>query len=191
MEFTETRSAVVLLGDGVLVAGQWETRLPDSHVRVLAREGARTEDLLEMRSELLELRPAVVVVQGGVADFQLRRSVEHVVRNLELLMVAIRRDHPGARMLVQAILPLETSSIADVQDANRHLRQFSHTVGAQYLDLDSSLLEGGQLRAEFSDGVAMNETGYEAWAIELRSAIEALESAPPMTRPIQLIPSPA
>ena len=34
-----------------------------------------------------------------------RQSVEHLVRNVEFLMVTLRRELPGARLLLQSVMP--------------------------------------------------------------------------------------
>jgi lysophospholipase L1-like esterase len=138
---------------------------------------------------VVEARPDAIALLVGTNDLGMRRSVEHLVRNAELLLVNLRRDLPGTRTLVQSIMPRGREFADQIQDANRHLRQFSSTVHAQYLDLWPVLsLEDGELNPAYSeDRLHLNEAGYQAWLSELQPAIERLEDAPPMSRPISII----
>ena len=103
--------------------------------------------------------------------------------------MTLRRGLPGTRMLVQSIMPRGAEYADRVQDANRHLRQFAPSVNAQYLDLWPALAtESGEIDPTFSgDKLHLTEAGYQAWLSELRPALERLDDAPPMSRPITII----
>jgi len=122
-------------------------------------------------------------------DLGTRQTVEHLVRNIETLCVNLRRELPGSRMLVQSVMPRGREYAQRIQEANIHLRQFSSTVHAQFLDLWPALaLEDGELNPAYSDDrLHLNDAGYEAWLLELRPALDRLRESPPMTTPIQII----
>jgi len=111
------------------------------------------------------------------------------VRNIEYLLVTLRRGLPGTRMLVQSIMPRGAEFAERVHDANRHLRQFAPSVNAQYLDLWPALAgDGDEISPEYSDDkLHLTAAGYEAWLSELRPALERLDDSPPMSRPISII----
>jgi N-acetylglucosamine-6-sulfatase len=97
-------------------------------------------------------------------------------------------------MLVQSIMPRGAEFAERVQDANRHLRQFAPSVNAQYLDLWPALTgssdghSADEIAPAFSDDkLHLTAAGYEAWLGELRPALERLDDAPPMSRPITII----
>jgi lysophospholipase L1-like esterase len=104
-------------------------------------------------------------------------------------MVSLRRELPGARLLVQSIMPRGRDFAADIQDANRHLRQFAPSIHAHFLDLWPALaLPDGEIDPEFSDDrLHLTAAGYRAWRGELEPALERLDDAPPMSRPIGII----
>jgi lysophospholipase L1-like esterase len=101
----------------------------------------------------------------------------------------VRQEVPGSRTLVQSIMPRGREFSQDIQDANRHLRQYAQNVHAQYLDLWPALgIDEGELNPEFTnDRLHLTAAGYEAWLAELRPALERLRDAPPMSRPISII----
>lgn len=182
-------SRIAFLGDSITAGGDWPTWFPDRETHNLGVNGATTDDLVARFDSVIDLRPDAIALLIGTNDLGTRKSVEHLVRNVEYVLVSLRRDLPGARMLVQSIMPRAREFAAQIQDANRHLRQFSPSLRAQYLDLWPALaLDDGEINPEYSDDrLHLNDAGYAAWLAELRPALERLEDAPPMSRPIQVI----
>jgi lysophospholipase L1-like esterase len=187
--FTEARQSIAFVGDSITNHGDWSSWFPDRDVRNFGVSGDTTDDLIARIDQVLEFRPESIALLIGTNDLGTRKSVEHLVRNVEYLLVTLRRDLPGTRMLVQSIMPRAREFAAQVQDANRHLRQFSPSVNAQYLDLWPAMaLEDGEIDPQFSDDrLHLTERGYQAWLAELRPALERLDDAPPMSRPISII----
>ena len=185
----ETRSSIAFVGDSITNHGNWESWFPDRETFNLGVSGNTTDDLIERIDEVVELHPDAVALLVGTNDLGQRKSVEHLVRNIEYLLVTLRRGLPGTRMLVQSIMPRGAEFAERVQDANRHLRQFAPSVNAQYLDLWPALALGNdEISPEFSDDkLHLTAAGYEAWLSELRPALERLDEAPPMSRPISII----
>jgi N-acetylglucosamine-6-sulfatase len=179
----------VFLGDSITAAADWEAWFPDRETINLGVGGDTTDHVVARLDSVVEARPDAIALLIGTNDLGTRKSVEHLVRNVEYLLVSLRRDLPGVRMLVQSIMPRGREFSAQIQDANRHLRQFSPSVRAQYLDLwPAFALEDGEIRPELSDDrLHLSAAGYEAWMAELAPALERLEDAPPMSRPIQAI----
>lgn len=183
------RDTVVFLGDSLTAGGNWADWLPDLKVVNMAIGGATTDILLEQIDDVVALHPDEIVMLVGTNDLGTRQTVEHLVRNIETACVQLRKELPGSRMLVQSILPRGREYAHRIQDANIHLRQFSSTVRAQFLDLWPAMaLEDGELNPAFSsDRLHLNEAGYEAWLAELGPALVRLREMPPMTTPIQII----
>lgn len=180
---------IVFLGDSITAGGDWATWFPDRETHNLGVSGDTTDHLVARLDAVVSMRPDAVALLIGTNDLGTRRSVEHLVRNVEYLLVSLRRDLPGTRMLVQSIMPRGREFAAQLQDANRHLRQFSPSVHALYLDLWPAFAQAdGEIDPEFStDRLHLTEDGYAAWLAELRPALDRLEDAPPMSMPIKII----
>ena len=185
----ENRSSIAFLGDSITNHGDWQTWFPDRLTHNLGVSGDTTDEVIDRIDSVIELHPDAVALLVGTNDLSQRKSVEHLVRNIEYLLVTLRRGLPGTRMLVQSIMPRGAEYAERVRDANRHLRQFAPSVNAQYLDLWPALSsDGEEIDAKYSDdAVHLTPEGYEAWLSELRPALERLDDAPPMSRPISII----
>lgn len=179
----------VFLGDSITASGDWESWFPRHETHNLGVSGDTTDGVLARIDQVIAVVPDHVCLLIGTNDLGRGRSVEHVVRNIEYLLVSLRRELPGVRTLVQSIMPRGAEHAERVRDANRHLRQFSPTVRCLYLDLWPALAtEAGDLRPEFTlDGVHLTAEGYEAWLVELRPALDRLQGAPPMSSPVRVV----
>lgn len=187
--FIESRPSIAFVGDSITEGGRWDEWFPERSTHNLGIGGNTTDDLVARLDSVIELRPEAVALLVGTNDLGTRKSVEHLVRNIEFVLVSLRRGLPGARMLVQSIMPRGREFAAQIQDANRHLRQFAPSVNAQYLDLWPAMAQAdGELDpALSSDRLHLNDEGYERWLTELRPGLERLDDAPPMSRPITII----
>ena len=119
---------------------------------------------------------------GSTAAITLARAGKRVI-------VLEKGSHPRFH-IGESILPRTADQAPRIQDANRHLRQFSSTVRAQWLDLWPALADesGEALRPEFTtDGVHLSDEGYRAWVAELLPGLERLRGEPPMSRPLTVL----
>lgn len=184
-----TKEAILFLGDSITQGGEWASWFPDATTLNFGVAGNSSEDVLGRLDTVVEARPDEIVLLIGTNDLGMRRNVEQLVRNIQSILVDLRRDLPGSRMLVQSVLPRGREFADRIREANIHLRQFAPTVHAQYLDLWPTMaLEDGELNPAYSDDrLHLNAAGYEAWLTELRPALERLRDEPPMSRPIQAI----
>lgn len=182
-------NTVLFLGDSITASGDWATWFPDVTTLNFGVGGATSDDVLARLDEIVEADPDEIILLIGTNDFGTRQTVEHLVRNVQTILVELRRRLPGSRLLLQSIMPRGREFADRIQEANIHLRQFSSTVHAQYLDLWPVLaLEDGELNPRFSDDrLHLNPDGYEAWLSELRPGLERLREEPPMSRPITII----
>jgi len=182
-------NTVLFLGDSITASGDWETWFPELTTLNFGVSGATSDDVLARIDEIVEADPDEIILLVGTNDFGTRQTVEHLVRNVQTILVELRRRLPGSRLLLQSVMPRGREYADRIQEANIHLRQFSSTVHAQYLDLWPVLaLEDGELNPRFSDDrLHLNADGYEAWLSELRPGLERLREEPPMSRPITII----
>lgn len=181
-------NVTAFVGDSLTEAGRWEEWFPDDDVMNFGVAGDTTDDLIERLPQIIEARPNTVVLLIGTNDLAWRRTVEHVVRNIETILVTLRHELPEAQILVQSVMPRDRESADMVRKINTHLWQFAPSVRAQYLDLWPLLaLPDGEVNPEFShDRLHLTDRGYQAWLSELKPALEALRGLPPSSRAIFL-----
>ncbi|MBT1622214.1 hypothetical protein KK101_05875 [Curtobacterium flaccumfaciens pv. oortii] len=181
---TEERSPVLFLGDSITAQGSWDTWLPDEQTLNQGISGDTTDGVLARLDAVIAEQPEVIVLLIGTNDFgNHRASAEHVVRNVETILVTLRRELPGVRLLLVSVLPRQAEYTTKIEEANRHLRQFVATCHAQYLDAWPALADGDHLDDRFTDdGLHLTDEGYRAYLDELVPALERVRGLPPMSR---------
>ncbi|WP_210478932.1 GDSL-type esterase/lipase family protein [Naasia sp. SYSU D00948] len=164
------RPTTVFLGDSLTEQGKWAERFPELDVVNLGVSGDTTEQVLERLPEVIEKKPSTIVVMVGTNDLAWRRGAEQIVRNLESILWRLHHELPAARILVQSVLPRDRELADRVREINIHIRQYSPTVKAEWVDLWPVFAEeDGEIKADYSDDrLHLNEAGYAAWAEELR-----------------------
>ena len=179
---------LVLVGDSLTQGGDWAAWLPGEDVVNLGVAGDTTDDVVARVTDVMEAGPAVVALLVGTNDLAWRRSVEHVVRNVETILVTLRKELPEARILVQSVMPRGHEFADQIRDINRHLWQFAPTVHAAWLDLWPAMaLEDGELNPAYTDDrLHLNAEGYRVWVSELIPGLERARQLPPNSRAIQL-----
>lgn len=182
-------TTVAFVGDSITASGDWSEWFPELDTLNHGVSGDTTDDLIERLSAVIDAKPDEIVLLIGTNDLGTRLTVEHLVRNIQLMLVELRRQLPGTRMLLHSIMPRGNDFAGQIQEANIHLRQFAATVHAQYLDLWPAMARAdGEINPEYSDDrLHLNDAGYQAWLAELRPALERLREQPPMSRPIRVV----
>lgn len=183
-------ATIAFVGDSLTAGGRWDEWFPDFTVSNHGAGGATTADVLAGIDGLVAEQPDGFVLLIGTNDLAWRKSVEHVVRNIESILFLVHKQLPETRILMQSVLPREVEFAPLIRDINRHLRQFSGTVRAQYLDLWPALAdETGALHASHSDdGLHLSSVGYERWLGALRPAVDHMFAVPTTTVPLDTMP---
>ena len=185
----DERGLVLFLGDSITAGGSWDERLPEERTVNHGINGDTTDGVLERLDAVVQAAPDAIVLLIGTNDFgNHRKSAEHVVRNIETILVTLRRELPGVRLLLVSILPRQAEYTPRIEEANRHLRQFVATCHAQYLDAWPALADGDHLAEPVHRRrSAPDRRGLPRVHRELVPALERLRGLPPMSRPITAI----
>lgn len=162
---------LVMLGDSLSELGPWQDLLGLSTVRAQGIGGDTVPGLIARVGTLGT--PRMVALLVGVNDLNHGQTVDALLADYERLLAAIATQAPSARVLVQAILPLDaalygTKVQARIQDANRGLEALARARGHAWLDLHAIFHVDGGLDPHCTyDGLHLNATGYRRWAAAL------------------------
>ncbi|UFS60100.1 SGNH/GDSL hydrolase family protein [Subtercola endophyticus] len=182
------KSTLVFLGDSLTEHGRWQEWFGDYEVHNLGVGGDTTDDVRARLDDVVALQPSTVVLLIGTNDLGKRRSVEHIVQNIETILATLRTELPDAEILLESVMPRSAELAEEIREINRHIWQFASSVRTHYLDLWPALAtRDGELNPEYTeDQLHLNDLGYEAWLSELEPALERVYGLPPKSRPIRL-----
>jgi hexosaminidase len=168
---------VVMLGDSLTDRGEWWELLG----RPVANRGIAADAIADVRARLddvVALAPRTVFVLIGVNDLLEGAAPEAMARDHAALLGELHRRLPGARIVVESLLPIRDEVIArdeplasaTVRRANELLARGTAAAGADWVDVAAHLADaGGELDPRYSsDGLHLTGAGYRAWADALR-----------------------
>jgi lysophospholipase L1-like esterase len=163
------RNTLLFLGDSLTEFFDWEGRFPEHEVHNLGVAGETVQGLLRrlVRVVSYPVSPDVVFVMTGannvaIEDFSIVGCYRGIVEG-------IRSAFPGARVVVQSVLPVDFSWVDNrvIQRINTSLREIAGELGAEYLDVFALFADSRGRPIEgylLDDGVHISDKGYAVWA---------------------------
>ncbi|MEO7270652.1 MAG: GDSL-type esterase/lipase family protein [Vicinamibacterales bacterium] len=180
---------VVFIGDDVTAAWNGGGRFfpGKSYLnRGIARQ-TTPQMLVRFRQDVIALKPAVVVIQGGTNDVAgINGPGTRGTLSDNLMSMTELAQANGIHVVIASILPIcdcvrDQSSIrssARIADFNDWIRTYTASKGAFYLDYYAALAEGRTFKAALtSDGFLPNDAGYQVMAPLAEQAIAAALAA--------------
>ena len=129
--------------------------------------GDTTEGLLARLGELFYYKPDKVFILIGINDlFHPSMTPELIAENIIEIVNQINQYSPNTEVFVQSTLPTATISlIEDINSLNAILENAESQHPYNFIQLhDDFAIEDGKMNMEYStDGVHLNETGYQVW----------------------------
>ncbi|MEO8099429.1 MAG: GDSL-type esterase/lipase family protein [Acidobacteriota bacterium] len=197
---------VVLLGDSITNLWRLNEYFPQEDFVNRGINGQLTGQLLtRMKSDVVDLRPTAVVVQGGTFDLT-RDVAAGAIQNNYQLMADIAKAN-NIKVIFASVLPVNDYHAAEnptnqrtvsrppaqIRALNDWLKTFCAQRGYVYLDYFSVLVDDkGFLMEDVSDdGLHPNAKGYRLMAPLLAKAVD-LSTRPPIAapKPVPVAPKP-
>jgi lysophospholipase L1-like esterase len=167
------RGGVVLLGNSITEFGDWKRLLGDSGAINRGIAGDNTFGMLDRLSEVIGMRPRVLVVEAGINDIGQGVPPGMIAGNIGSIVQYVRVKSPGTRVYVVSVLPTNEQArqnypeVAGKNDVARELdsrlRAAAGSYGYVYIDLASKVADGsGNLDERYAkpDGLHLNDAGY-------------------------------
>ncbi|MCS7316248.1 MAG: GDSL-type esterase/lipase family protein [Bryobacterales bacterium] len=178
---------VVFLGDSITDGWRLNEYFPDRDFVNRGISGQITGEMLgRMKADVLDLKPAAVLVLGGTND--IARGVELATIQNNLTMIADLAEFRGIKPLLASLLPVcdyhkdknpayehtRRRPPEQIRRLNEWIQNFCRQRNLVYVDYYSQMVDSaGMLRAELTDdGLHPNAAGYRLMAPVALAAIE-------------------
>lgn len=162
-----SRAGTVFIGDSIIARwGALTTLVPGSVNKGIG--GQTTAQMLaRFKSDVLDLRPAAVVLEGGVND--LVSVLDPAPDNTAAMIQAAQAE--GVKVIVLAVLPAEIPFA--VWEYNVRLKAVCATYGVTYIDTFYPFMDGDHMRLELflDDRIHLNDAGYDVLARTVTAAL--------------------
>jgi lysophospholipase L1-like esterase len=167
----------------------WKKSFHGRNAANFAWGGDTTHNILwRMRNgELDGVSPKVVVLQAGTNNLPWRgpandRHVEDVVSGIRAIIDEFQKRVPKATIILTALFPrTQNHELAPaIQQINQRIALLADGKRVRFLDINDQLADadGRLLPGISSDGLHLEEPGYEVWARALKPILEELLGPP-------------
>lgn len=178
-ELKPARDRVVLLGDDAF--DQWDLSATPYVNRGIAKQ-TTGQMLVRFRQDVIALRPAVVVIQGGsndLAGFAGPATLGTISENIES-MVDLAAFHK-IRVVLASVLPVgdiggrshtEVRTPGRLMGINDWMEEYAKKRGLHFVDFYRPLAQGRTINKDLTvDGLVPNAAGYERMKPLLDAAV--------------------
>ena len=164
----------LFLGDSITEQGNWPERVKGSSVVNHGIKGDISISVLRRLDETIRQQPKTILLMIGTNDLAKGISENEVIENTFEIIRRLNHSLQETSIFLQSILPVN-NTIPDfearfdnaeaIQNINRELVRPPSELTFNYLDLhDDFLDEDNKLISAFTtDGLHLNEEGYEHW----------------------------
>lgn len=183
MEQPLDSAEIVFVGNSITEQGKdWSEKFGTEHVRNRGIAGDVTDGVLKRLAEITHYKPKAVFILIGVNDlFSLHHdadnrhdlkydlivpSVEYVADNIMQIVREIRRESAYTIVHVCTVLPTTRAYLKeDIEKLNKLISKNEAKGSYTVIDLYSEFVDkDGYMKKEYTtDGVHLNEAGYQHW----------------------------
>ncbi|SDT96305.1 Lysophospholipase L1 [Polaribacter sp. Hel1_33_78] len=167
---------IVFIGNSITEQGEdWASKVDNSKAKNRGIAGDTTEGILARLNEITFYKPEKVFLLIGINDlFHNPDAVEKIHENILKIVAEINTKSPNTQIFVQTVLPTTTDNlIPKIKDLNAALENSSFEKPFTFINLHQRfVLLNGKMNMDFStDGVHLNEKGYEIWSEMIKNSI--------------------
>lgn len=173
---------IIMLGDSITAGGNWEQLLKGYNVANYGIPGDTTDGMLLRLEEIYMASPKKIFIMIGTNDTAFINpnlnddyTIITVFNNYQKIVNSLRKN--GIEVIIQSTLNVLSEntgrSNAEINRLNNLLKIFCSENDIKYLDINSVLTKNGLLQEQYtSDGLHLNEKGYEQWKLLITQELE-------------------
>lgn len=165
---------IVFLGDSITDGGHWSELFEDFRIINRGISGDVTAGVIRRLEEVTRSRPDKIFLMIGINDLAAGKSVEEVVKNIQIIVKKVKNASPETELYLQSLLPVNgdfpyfprhTSRAEDIPRINARLEKMADIYGLEYIDLYASFCSReDKLDPEYTnDGLHLTGAGYLLW----------------------------
>lgn len=171
------KGGIIFLGNSITEFGDWKKLLNDPTIVNRGIAGDNTYGILDRLDDVIKRQPRKLFLKVGINDLAQGIPVEIVVKNILTIVDQIKEKSPQTKILVQSVLPTNDLVKKEYPDAfgknqladqvNKAVQKAATKHAFTFVDITPLFKDKeGKLNAAFaeSDGLHLNQQGYEVWA---------------------------
>lgn len=171
--FPPEKVNILFIGDSILAQENWNTLLGRNDIQSMAYGGAMTQQILwSLEEGLLNTKPEIVVLEGGINDLRAGVPMQRVFENYQKI-ISLLQKNKGKIIAHLIIYTTDNQEInREIVVLNTLLKKYFTEQHIEYIDMNLYLSKNNALLPDFSrDGIHLNGEAYEIWATVLKQKL--------------------
>lgn len=177
------KNQIVFLGNSLTQGGKWSAWFPEQLPANRGISGDNTEGVLARLDEIVNAQPSMIFLMIGINDISQNYNNDYLCKNFERIIQHIRKDSPETIVYIQSLLPVNNTfgrykklinKEKQIEQLNKQLKSFCKKEKIQFVNLYPLFLQKKRTLnpAYTTDGLHLNEAGYQVWTEAIKSLIE-------------------
>ena len=179
-----TSGDIVFLGNSLTENGKWAKYFPKQQIVNRGITGDEALGIYDRLYQILPGKPKKIFLQTGANDVSHDLSIDSIVMRVALVVDRIIRESPGTQLFLQGSLPINESygryarlkgKTEVFPQLNRRLEELAASKGISFVNLLPLFIQSKTsiLRKDLTtDGLHLNEKGYEIWVKQIAPYVE-------------------
>ena len=173
---------IVFLGNSITQGGgNWNHRFNHSNIKNRGIGGDVTDGVLARLDEIIFFKPKAVFLLIGINDlWNVSPNIpkfEYIGNNIIEIAKRIKQKSGKTKVYVQTILPIKKKIFKEpIKNINLMIKKNQDINVFEIIDLYSAFVdEQGLIKSDLTtDGVHLNEVGYQVWVDYVKPILEIL-----------------
>jgi lysophospholipase L1-like esterase len=166
---------IVMFGNSITAQGKWVELLGRTDVVNSGLPGLCTHHFLElMQSQVVDVRPDICFVMGGINDITVGVSQEKLQANYRAILETLAKNKIIPVVTLTLYEQNDPDSKREVMMLNDFLIRYCSENKIDYIDLNASISDATGLKAAYAvDKTHLNASAYKIWAQEIARVLRA------------------
>jgi len=177
------KKGIIFLGNSLTQGGDWSAWFPVQKPANRGISGDNTEGVLARLDEITEAKPAKLFLMIGINDISQNYKNDYLCKNFEKIIRKVLTESPETTIYIQSILPVNNdfgrykkliNKEKQIETLNIRLNKLCIKENIRYVNLYPLFLQQKRKLnpAYTTDGLHLNEEGYQVWISGISSLIE-------------------
>lgn len=171
---TEFPIRVVMLGDSITHAGNWQLLLNRNDIINAGMPGWTSDQIVRLVNDYVKPeKPGLCFYMAGINDYSMGIATDRIEGNHKRVLDAIHAC--GTMPVYQTLLYYMGNDFInrEIDNLNKRMEDYCRKHGYEFLDLRPFLCRNGDLKEEFTyDGIHLTEEAYIPWAKAMLPVLE-------------------
>ncbi len=175
------KGKIIMVGNSITEGANWKKLLKDSSIINRGISGDVTFGVLNRIEDIVLREPSKIFLLIGINDLSRNTPDEVIIENLFTIVSKLKASLPNTEIFVQSILPTNDSfknlkkdflgKDPHITTINTQLKRYADKMKYTFIDLYTKFLgkDGTMDAAYVTDGLHLNELGYQHWVSILRT----------------------